>query len=78
MVDKPVQSWKEQGIDCAIWSKQAKNAEGESFTSLSISLSKSYKDKNGEWQRTNYMNTKDLPIAIDLLSKALLYCTKSK
>lgn len=60
---RPLQSWKNKGIDIAAWS--TKNG-GISFT-----IRKTYKPKNAnEWQETKTFFPNDLAVVADLIKQA--------
>ena len=65
MANAPVHKIRIKSITITIW----ENTRGD-FPSLSINLSKSYKDKKGDWQETGNFNVNDLPIILVLVGKA--------
>src|SRR4051812_48597429 len=36
-------------IEAAVWSNEMQNGDGEKWTQYSVTLSRSYKDQNGQW-----------------------------
>ena len=60
------------GISATIWSNQ-KYMNGQKVTLHSVSLQRSYKDKNGEWKNSANMRITDLPKAQLVLDKAYEY-----
>lgn len=62
------------GAVCAtVWQNTGQNKEGEVNTYNTISIERSYKDKQDAWQKTNSMRINDLPRASLVLKKAYEY-----
>ena len=61
----PVQEFKAGGIRAKIWKNPGK--EGSYYT---VSLERSYKDKEGNWQTTQSLRVNDLPKAGVVIGKA--------
>jgi len=59
--NKPVFSARKFGVEVAIFKRD---------DNLSITFRKSYKDKNGKWQNTNFYNSGDLTNIKSLLRQA--------
>jgi len=66
---KPIQKFKAGGVQAAIWNNEA-DINGEKIDIKSITLQRTYKDKNGEWQTTGSLKPTDLPKAMVVLGKA--------
>lgn len=54
MSNSPIKKIKYGGISVAVFENQGKNSAGESFTSTSPTLSKSYQDKDKNWVNVNF------------------------
>ena len=67
----PVKKFRAGPIQAAIWENDSQIEEAGKFKT--ISLDRSYKDKNGIWQKTNSMRINDLPKASVVLTKAYEY-----
>ena len=65
----PVKKFSAGGIQVAVWENDGK--EGGKFNSVSIQ--RSYKDKNDEWKRSGSLRVNDLPKAIAALQRAYEY-----
>lgn len=64
----PIEKFK-SGLVCVnVWKNQ-----GEEYAFYSVSIDISYKDKKGEWQKTNSCAVADIPRLILLLSKSYEY-----
>lgn len=66
----PVKKFRAGAIEVNVWKNEIKNEKGDSYDKFSVSMQRSYKDKNDEWQKTGNMNTNDLPKLIVLLQQA--------
>ena len=53
-----------------MWQNTRKRNDGEEYKEYSVSLDRSYKDKNGEWQSTSSLRESDIPKAALLLNQA--------
>lgn len=63
---KPIKSFKEKGVEVAIW--ETKNG------GYSYSISKRYKDKNtGEWKESKYLYKDEAEILARLITEAVGY-----
>lgn len=60
-------------ITATVWRNVGKNPEGDKVEFKSVSLEKSYKDKEGNWQKTNSLNVNDLHKVILVLQEAQKY-----
>ena len=56
-------------IEAAVWSNEMQNGDGEKWTQHSVTLSRSYKDQNGQWCKGGSYRIHDLPIVLFLLQK---------
>ncbi len=65
----PLKSFKAGPVRATIW----ENLTGENSTFNTVSINRSYKDKNGEWQRSGVLRINDLPKASVVLNQAYEY-----
>ena len=63
--NQPEMKFRAGGICATVWKNQ-----GEKGAYNTISLERSYKDKNGQWQKSNSFRVNDLPKAAVVLNKA--------
>lgn len=68
--NKPVKKFKAGAISATIWENQGQNQQGQIVSYNSVSFDRTYKDANGEWQKTNSLRMADLPKASLVLNKA--------
>ncbi len=57
------------GIVATVWLNKGQRQSGEETEYRTISLERSYKDKEGQWQSTNSFRLNDLPKAAVVLQK---------
>lgn len=68
----PVQKYKAGALAATVWKNEVES-NGETRAFHTISLEKSYKDKEGKWQQSRNMLSDDLPKAVCVLNKAFEY-----
>jgi len=68
--NSPAATFRASPLSVTLWVNEKTNNEGEQFSVTSIVLERNYKDKEGEWQKTNQLRVNDLPKAQLLLAKA--------
>jgi hypothetical protein len=68
--NKPLTKFRAGTLAATVWENQNKNSKGEVISFKSVSFDRSYKDTNGEWQKTNSLRMSDLPKAALVLNKA--------
>ncbi len=66
----PEINFRAGAVCAAVWSNEGTNSKGESTSFKTVSLERSYKDKSGEWKKTNSLRVGDLPRAALALNKA--------
>lgn len=69
----PIHKIKFGGITVNVWENTGKGTDGQSFTSTSAQLSKSYQDKDQKWVNVNFSfkNTTEIINTIQALEKFL-------
>ena len=60
-------------VTATVWQNAGKGKSGETVSYRTVSLQRSYKDKNGVWQHANSLRINDLPRAALVLQKAFEY-----
>jgi hypothetical protein len=75
MANAPIHKIKYGSISLAVFENTGKNKQGESFTSTSPTLSRSYQDKQGNWVNVNFgmRNSTEVINAIQCLQAYLDY-----
>ena len=69
----PEMKFRAGAICATIWQNTGQGKDGESNIYNTISLERSYKDKNDEWQNTKSLRINDLPRASLVMKKAYEY-----
>jgi hypothetical protein len=62
-------------VEAAVWENEV-GTEGK--TRLHVTLSKSYKDAVGNWQRTGNLDVEDLPYAVKLLDRCHTWAAEQR
>ena len=68
--NKPVKKYRAGQITATIWEQQAKDKQGNEFTTHSIKVVKSYKDGD-EWKETTSYNPSEL-VRVEAVTKKAL------
>jgi len=66
----PEKKFRAGAISATIWLNKGQRANGEESEYRTISIERSYTDKEGKWQSTNSLRVNDLPKASVVLQKA--------
>jgi hypothetical protein len=75
MTEKPEKKYSSGAISATIWSNEGTSKTGEKIKFKTITLQRSYQDKDKKWQNTNSLRLSDLPRASLVLNKAYEYLT---
>ncbi len=75
-MNKPEKVFRSGPVKATVWSN-ASEKDGKSFDYRTVSLERSYKDKNGSWQKTNSFRITDLPRAELVLRKSFEFSVMS-
>jgi hypothetical protein len=68
----PEKKFRAGAVAATIWANETVR-DGKPVTYRTVSLERSYKDKNDAWQSTNSLRTADIPKAILVLQKSYEY-----
>ena len=60
MDNKPVEKVRVGAVSATIWKNEVKK-DNKTFVNFSVGISRSYKNKDGEWKETNSYTPSDLP-----------------
>ncbi len=66
----PEKKFRAGAISATVWLNHGHKPNGEESEYKTISIERSYTDKEGKWQSTNSMRVNDLPKAMVVLQKA--------
>ena len=65
-------------VEVAVWSKLVKVSEQEEYTQYSLTLSRSWRDKEGQWFGNAAFRIHDLPVLMYLLQQAYQWCVNQR
>lgn len=78
MTTTPVHKVRAGNIQVDVWENEAEK-NGQKFKAYSSKVTKSYKDKDGNWKTTDSLQTAEMPKVIELLREAYVWIiSKSK
>ena len=66
----PEHKFRAGAISATVWLNKGQNPQGEATEYRTVSLERSYTDKEGKWQNTNSLRLNDLPKAAVVIQKA--------
>jgi hypothetical protein len=69
----PEKKFRASPISATIWANEVKTKDGETRLYRTVSLERTYKDKDGVWKTTTSLRTTDLPKAVLVLNKSYEY-----
>lgn len=69
----PERKFRASPITATIWTNEAKGKDGATNLFRTITLERTYKDKQDAWKTTNSLRVNDLPKAVLVLNKAFEY-----
>jgi hypothetical protein len=70
MGNKPIKKFNDRLLSVAVWKNKGTNSYGEETEFHTVSISRGYKDRNGEFKSTHSLRPDDLPAVRDLLTQA--------
>ncbi len=65
----PVGRFRAGQVSCAVWENEI-TVDGQRKTILKATVSRRYKDRNGEWQSSSSFSRNEIPLAIYCLQQA--------
>ncbi len=68
--NSPEKKFRASPMSATIWANEVISADGQTNVFRTINLERTYKDKEGNWRKTNSLRVNDLPKAILVLNKA--------
>lgn len=67
--NKPKFKVTTKGLSATVWENEKEDKSGNKYTENSVVVERVYKDKEGNWQKTNSLKEKHIPKAIVLLQE---------
>lgn len=65
-------------IEVAVWAKKVTVSEQEEYTQYSLTLSRSWRDKDGHWQGNASFRIHDIPVLLYLVQQAYHWCVAQR
>lgn len=66
----PEAKFRAGAVSATVWKNEQQVRNAQNFSYFSVNLDRSYKDKQGAWQKTTSLRLNDLPKAALVLNKA--------
>jgi hypothetical protein len=70
---KPEKSFRIGAVRASIWKNIRQNKDGKTFETRTVTLDRSYKDKEGNYKSTHRFTANEVPKAILLLQRSYEY-----
>ena len=77
MGNKPIKRFSDRLLSVCVWKNKGISRDGEETEFHTVSVSRSYKDRNGEFKNTNSLRPDDLPAVRELLQQAENFLNES-
>ena len=68
--NRPVKKIQAGGVSAALWRNSVTLRSGQQIETLSVTLDRRYKDKNGDWRSASSFQANDIPKAVLVLTQA--------
>ena len=68
--NQPEKKFRAGAVSATVWNNPGTGSNGQSIAYKTVNLDRTYKDKDGEWQRANSLRLNDIPKAIVALETA--------
>lgn len=75
---RPEKEFRVGAVRVAIWANPRYGADGKTWTGRRVAIDRGYKDHDGNWKKTDTLDTDDIPKAILALKRAYEYLTTNK
>ena len=69
MVGQPLARFRAGAMSCALWENEI-NVSGTTKTVLKASVTRRYKDRNGDWKSSQSFSRNEIPLAVYCLERA--------
>lgn len=71
MANAPIRKYSFGAVQVAVWEQEVGKGK-DTFTSKSVSVNKSYKDKDGKWKQGQSFKFSEIPLLILGLQQAMI------
>ena len=65
-------------LEVAVWSKRVTVSAQEEYTQYALTLSRSWRDKDGHWQGNASFRIHDVPVLLFLIQQAYQFCVNAR
>lgn len=73
---RPIQSFREGDVSASIWTKVIEHHAGPPTTFCSLSVERSYRDRDGTYRYTKNFNASDLGALVTVIQRSAEYIQK--
>ena len=73
--DRPIKDFRAGNIQASVWRNEVNNKDGRTEVRYSVRIQKRFKNKEGEYENTNYLFQDDLPKIILVAQKSFEFIT---
>lgn len=78
MSSQPAKKFSAGLVSAAVWINKVVLDDGRTFNKSSVKVQRSYKDKEGRWGNTDYLELNDIPRAILVLQDTYRFLVEKK
>lgn len=75
---RPEREFRVGAVRVTIWGNPRYGPDGKTWVSHRVAIDRGYKDHDGNWKKTDTLDTEDIPKAILALKRAYEYLTMTK
>ena len=65
-------------VEVAVWARVVKVGEAEEYTQYSLTLNRSWRDKDGTWTESGFYRAHDVPVLLFLVQEAYHWCVAQR
>ena len=74
----PVYEVRAGSIKASVWENENETKDGKKYKNYSVTPSRSYKDKDGNWKEAKGYNTSDIPKIVSCMNRAYEWIISQK
>lgn len=65
-------------LEVTVWARQVKVSEAEEYTQYALTVSRSWRDKDGKWTPNASYRIHDVPVLLFLIQQAYHFCVNAR
>ncbi len=65
-------------LEVAVWARVVKVSDTEEYTQYSLTVSRSWRDKDGNWTGNTFYRVHDVPVLLYLMQQAYNWCVAQR